>query len=120
MHAGLEVELNGTVYTANNSVALLQDVTEDNPLICRTDLIPCCKDLRRGEWFHPNGTEVPNYVGYHALYRNRDDNGEVFLRRRLSHPLSNVTMGSYCCELSTVATPYHATDLETLCVILSE
>ena len=116
--AGLEAELNGNVYTANNSVAKLQDVTENNPLTCRTDLTPCCKNLRRGEWCRPDGTKVPNKLTNHTLHRNRDDNRQVFLRRRLSRPLSQVPMGSYCCELSTVATPYPAN--ETFCVILSE
>lgn len=63
---GVYLSLNGTKY-ANNSVISITEIGETDPdlnqndgLQCITDRRPCCRfRYRVGEWFFPNGTEVP-------------------------------------------------------------
>ena len=111
----VQVELSGTNYTGNNTVLLLDDTEENtNPLICRTDLIPCCRNPGQGDWFYPNGTRVQNEGGGYGFYRTRDDNMQVFLQRRSDAPSP---MGSYCCPIPTAAS--HPEN-KTFCVFLSK
>ena len=111
----VQVELSGTNYTGNNTVLLLDDIEENtNPLICRTDLIPCCRYPKQGDWFYPNGTRVQNKGDGYGFYRTRDDNMQVFLQRRSG---TQSPMGSYCCQIPTAASHPHN---KTFCVFLSK
>ena len=60
--------LNGTTYH-NNSCVTLEDIGDDSDtaLLCMTNLTACCRAPYTGEngrglgnWFFPNGTEVPS------------------------------------------------------------
>lgn len=69
----------------NNSVVRIQDIGENgNAITCKTDLRPCCASLpnRHGEWYYPDGRVVPNFGAGEDFYRNRDDDGSVYLNRR--------------------------------------
>ena len=113
---GLLLSLRGTTYTTNNSVILLDDVgvSTSNALQCISDLSGCCLNPGRGQWYYPNGTQVPiDGTGY-GFYRNRESNGQVFLRRR-SDTISPT--GTYCCQVPTAAS---GSNDETFCAFLSE
>ena len=112
---GLYLSLRGTNYTTNNSLILLDDVGDtSNALQCISDLSGCCRDAGTGQWYYPNGTQVPtNHTG-HGFYRNRGSNGQVFLRKR-SHITSPT--GTYCCQVPTAAS---GSNDETFCAFLSE
>ena len=71
----------------NNSVVTIEEIGEnENALICRTTLRPCCNTLpnRYGEWYYPNGTIVPTSGAGYDYYRSRGDDGTVRLNRRNS------------------------------------
>ena len=60
--------LKGTIYQ-NNSLVTLEDIGERfNALLCITDLTACCRrsdtggPFSLGNWFFPNGTQVPSSV----------------------------------------------------------
>ena len=87
----------------NNSYVDIHDIEEgdDGALLCVTDLMQCChrfytaNDRALGQWFYPNGTDVPiNDYGY-DFYRNR---GHSILRLNRRNNASSPT-GLYCCEL---------------------
>ena len=112
---GLLLSLCGTNYTTNNSVILLDDVGDtSNALQCISDLSGCCLNPGRGQWYYPNGTQVPTDNTGHGFYRNRGSNGQVFLRRR-SHITSPT--GTYCCQVPTAA---NGSNDETFCAFLSK
>ena len=112
---GLLLSLRGTTYTTNNSVILLDDVGDNsNVLQCISDLSGCCLGPGRGQWYYPNGTQVPTNANGYGFYRNRGSNGQVFLRRR-SHITSPT--GTYYCQVPTAAS---GSNDETFCVFLSE
>ena len=113
---GLQVELGDTTYTTNNSAVLLEDIGEDdsNALTCLSNLPSCCRNPSVGQWFYPNETQVPVNSAGEGFYRNRGDEGQVFLRRR-STTLS--PLGRYCCQAPTNTSD---PNVETFCVILSK
>ena len=110
----VEVELSGTTYTTNNTVLLLDEIVEDtNPLICRTDLSPCCRNPFVGEWFFSNGTTIrARTESTDGWYSTRSSDREVFLHRR---PQTTTILDYYCCVIPTASN----TD-STVCVFLSE
>ena len=84
--------LNGTVIP-NHGLVLLEDIGEsDAALLCKTDLVACCRSYDTGSgplgyWFFPNGTEVPNFIiNVQGLmwdfYRNRGPSVVRMNRRR--------------------------------------
>ena len=82
----------------------------DSALQCITDRSPCCKtqDPRRGEWYLPNGAIVQESTSTTDFYRNRGDNGEVFLNR----PSTTMSpTGRFCCEV-----PDATDNNQTVCV----
>ena len=104
----LRFRLSGTVYV-NNSVIPITDIGVEGsitPLICNTDLRPCCRTPRdnsslMGEWHYPNGSVVPGNgptEGKYLFFRTRGENdGTVNLFRRNDDIIS--PFGSYCCEI---------------------
>ena len=95
LHVAVQLEL-GSTRPANNTVVLINDIGSglendgSNALVCATQRTPCCAYFfdRFGDWFYPNGTEVPRYDHYYEFYRFRRDSnyqatlGGVLLNRR--------------------------------------
>ena len=116
--SGVYLALRG-VHVANNSDINIRIIgqSSDNPngaLQCVTDRSPCCATPpnRRGEWYLPNGTLIQVTASTTAFYRNRGDNGEVYLN--LPSDVMSPT-GLFCCEVPD------ATDTDqTLCVNIGE
>ena len=80
----------------NNSIVILDDIGEsnENALLCRTNLTACCKLPSIGNWFFPNGSRVPSDDSSNtAFYRTR---GEMVIR--LKHR-GGGEEGIYSCEI---------------------
>ena len=80
----------------NNSNVNLEDIGEsdDDALLCRTNLTACYKDPSIGNWFFPNGTRVPSDDSPNtAFYRTR---GEMVVYLR--HTGGGLE-GNYRCEI---------------------
>ena len=109
------MELSGINYTANNTVLLLDSIgeEEEEALICRTDLTPCCRSPGRGNWFFPSGISVSGNRD-NNISRTRSATSEVLLHRR-NNALS--PLGRYCCEVPTASSS--GSDV-TFCVLLSK
>ena len=110
---GVYLALRGVSYD-NNSNINIRNINEssDNPngaLQCVTDKTPCCSQSPgHGAWIFPNGTLVQESTSTMAFYRDRGDNGEVFLNR------PNDVMaptGLFCCRV-----PDATGTNQTLCV----
>ena len=72
------------VILANNSVVDLDDIGEDeDALLCKTDLVNCCGTHpdQFGEFYYPNGSQIPINNHKDGFYRNRGDQ-TVRLNRR--------------------------------------
>lgn len=94
---GVYFELNGKIYT-NNSVISMMDIGEgESALLCKTDLAVCCgtPPHRFGEFYYPNGVQVPVAKQQHGFYRNRGPQ-VVRLNRREGIALPR---GRYRCEI---------------------
>ena len=116
-----------TIY-ANNSDIQITDIGTDheqspsNGLVCNTDYRPCCRyfptgrqpSVSEGEWYYPNGTQVPLLAVGAVFYRTRGlDDGTLNLFRRdidISIPI-----GSFCCEI-----PVANDTNQTLCANIGE
>ena len=111
------MELDGTVYTTDNTVLLLEDIGEgeEEALICRTDRVGCCQNPGIGNWLNPNTQNVGHASTGDDIYRSRGTgNGAVFLRRR-NNAVS--PLGTYCCRVPTAASPITPVEF---CVFLSK
>ena len=87
---------NGVVYE-NNSEIYITNVGEGSfALSCRTSLTGCCKSPPVGEWYYPDGQIVNVRRFEEDYYRNRDEEGNVYLNRRNSPQLPR---GIYRCTL---------------------
>ena len=76
--------LRGTTYQ-NNSIVTLEDIGEgDDALLCRTNLIACCRSSEgaMGNWFFPNETRVPSSGSNRDFYRTRGQMVVLMQRRR--------------------------------------
>ena len=103
--SGIYLWLNGK-FIANessvpiNSIGIFDRNTNANTALqCITDRNPCCvsQNPRLGEWYLPSGEIVQGRTSTTEFYRNRGDNGGVFLNR------PSVTMspaGRFCCEVA--------------------
>lgn len=93
----MHFENNGKIYT-NNSIISLIDVGEnEQALLCKTNRVICCgtPPNRSGQFYYPNGIQVPISKHLHSFYRNRGAQ-VVRLNRR-----AGVTspIGKYRCEI---------------------
>lgn len=96
-HAGVHFVLRGQPL-ANNSVIALADVGEiGDALKCKTNLTNCCGTVsnRFGQFYYPNGLQVPINNRRQGFYRNRGDQ-EIRLHRRSG--VSSPT-GRFRCEI---------------------
>ena len=67
-------------------------------LICKTSKVNCCANMahRFGEWYYPGGIrKVKKSTESNTFYRNRSDEGEVFLRKYANN--MEAETGIYCC-----------------------
>ena len=94
---------------ADGDTVLLSDIGEgENGLMCTTTQTDCCgqnadgvpvRDERRGEFYYPDGTQVPTRVGAGSdgLFRGR---GYQFVSfQRLSTAMMNPPTGRYRCDI---------------------
>ena len=80
---GLGFVLNGTSYPSGSTV-LRTDIGEgDAALRCTTDRAGCCTGERAGEFYYPDGTQVPVSLNdlTRTYYRNRFSGGITLNRR---------------------------------------
>lgn len=93
--------LRGETY-ANNSVVSMSKIGEgDDALLCRTDKVECCgkKPNRFGEFFDPNGEQVPTKAAGKEFYRNRGSQMVRLNRRNEASGSSSMLTGVYKCEV---------------------
>ena len=95
--------LRNTTYQ-NNSVVSLEDISEgDDALLCITDQRNCCRpaqigtDVAYGNWFFPNGTQVPSSGKQWDFHRTRGASVVRLNRRRGGEE------GIYRCEIPDTA-----------------
>ena len=90
-------ELNGKFYSNNSAVSIFDIGEGEAALLCKTNKQDCCgaPPNRFGEFYYPNGVEVPIHRREHGFYRNRGDQ-VVRLNRR-----DGVTAptGMYRCDI---------------------
>ena len=97
MHIDVSFVLNGEIL-ANNSVVDLDNIGEDgNALLCKTDLVNCCatRPDRFGEFYYPNGSQVPINIRGEGFYRNR---GNQVIRLNRREGVKSPT-GMFRCEI---------------------
>ena len=90
-------ELNGVVYTNNSAASLLEVGEGENALLCKTNRKECCgtPPNRFGEFYYPNGINVPIAKQRQGFYRNR---GENVIRLNRRDGITSPT-GKYRCEI---------------------
>lgn len=124
---GVRLLFKGKIY-GNNSLFFINEIgrTEsdfllgylpegyDSPLQCVTDKENCCRQYRIGEWYFPNGTQVPKEYHATVIYRNRDYSGNVNLNRIINTDIMPPS-GQYCCEV-----PDSTTMNQTLCAYIGK
>ena len=96
--------LRGRIYVSNSSYIDIDDIGEgdDEGLFCVTDLTHCCRvgidtrdDTVLGQWFYPNGTDVPVAGEGYDVYSSR---GPSIVRINRRNNIRSPT-GLYCCEV---------------------
>ena len=94
---GVYFEISGNVYLNNSAVPLLEVGEGENALYCKTDKEACCGNPpnRFGEFYYPNGVQVPIARQQQGFYRNR---GEQIVRLNRRQGISSPT-GTYRCEV---------------------
>ena len=95
---GITLKLKGKS-TKNDSYVSIDDIGKENgALLCLTDKRPCCVSTSTGEWYFPNGNQVPILRNVrhtnHYFYRNRDN--QVVLLNRVMDPPER---GRFFCEV---------------------
>ena len=89
----------------NDSLVDIDDIPDEVPLgfdtarttglTCVTDLVGCCLNPGRGEWYHPDGSPVTFDDGTTKFRRNRDTQRRTNLWRN-GNPMQR---GRFHCEL---------------------
>ena len=88
--------MQGKNYT-NNSVMSITDIgIGDDALLCITDKECCCgvPGYRYGQFYYPDGSQVPTKGGGNVLYRDRRDK-----MIRLNRKFGLFPIGKYRCEI---------------------
>ena len=82
----------------SGSIVLKSDIGEEAAALqCTTDRAVCCKTERAGEFYFPDGTQVPTLgtnASIRTYYRNRDS-GFIRLNRRNN----GMETGQFRCEI---------------------
>ena len=90
-------EINGKVYLNNSAIPLIETGEDTSALYCKTNKEECCGTVpnRFGQFYYPNGTQVPVFRQQQGFYRNR---GEQVIR--LNRREGNTSpIGTYRCEI---------------------
>ena len=98
-----------------NNIGIFDRNTNANAALqCITDRNPSCasQNPRLGEWYLPSGEIVRESTSTTEFYRNRGDNGGVFLNRP-SDTMSPA--GRFCCEVADATSRN-----KTVCVNIGE
>ena len=93
----------GGIHVTNNSYIAIYDIGmgDNEALLCVTDLMQCCHSKNTtvgrplGQWFYPDGRNVPIQASLSDFYRDRGHN-IVRLNRRNN---ASSPTGLYCCEV---------------------
>jgi hypothetical protein len=113
--------LKGVVYP-NNSLITVEEIghggegyESENSVKCITDRMPCCAPYpyRVGQWYFPDGSEVPPPFAARPFYRLRSGNGFVYLNRL--NPDVTDPVGQFCCAI-----PDATNIIQTLCINISK
>ena len=90
-------ELKGNRYDNNSAINILAIGEGDNALLCKTNKQDCCGTVpnRFGEFYYPNGVQVPIRGAEQGFYRNR---GDQLIRLNRRDSTSSPT-GKYFCEI---------------------
>ena len=99
--ASLGFVLNGMVYS-NGSTVLRTDIGEGAAALqCTTDKVTCCTNMngetRAGEFFFPNGTQVPLLGNTTSPYYRQRHSMSISLNRRSNIPTQPT--GQFHCEI---------------------
>ena len=98
----IQFSLNGTTYQ-NNSIVALDDIGEDDDaLFCITNLTTCCRGTNGsvlGQWFFPNGTNVPNEFISETSQPKWDFFRDRHQMTILMHRRGGGVIGIYRCEI---------------------
>ena len=109
--AGVQFIHKGQIYLNNSEIPLRVIGEGENALICKTDLVNCCgtQPNRFGEFYYPNGVQVPIRNRGQGFYRNHGEQ-EIRLHRK-----EGVTAprGRFRCEI-----PDASRDLQTIYIEL--
>ena len=100
--------LRGVSYTDGDTVLLSEIGEGENSLRCTTTQTDCCgqnadgmvaADERRGDFYYPNGTQVPTRggAGGDGLFRGRDY--QFISLQRLSTATTTPPTGRYRCDI---------------------
>ena len=95
---GIHFTIGDEVYGNNSVVSILSiGEGEDRALICRTDSTNCCRTIpnRFGQFYYPNGVQVPVLSAGQGFYRNR---GDQLIRLNRQDRATSLT-GKYRCEI---------------------
>ena len=90
-------ELKGKRYDNNSMINILAIGEGDNALLCKTNEQDCCGTApnRFGEFYYPNGVQVPIRKAGQGFYRNRGDQ-LIRLNRR---DAASSPIGKYFCVI---------------------
>lgn len=96
-NVGIYFELNGKIYLNNTAVSMSEIGEGNKALHCKTDKEECCGTVpnRFGEFYYPNGVQIPIARQQHGLYRDR---GEQIVRLNRREGIIS-PMGTYRCEI---------------------
>lgn len=113
LHVGVYLALRNQ-FIANNTEIDIRSIGlyPSGALQCITDKKPCClsQNPQHGEWYLPNGELVQGTSSDIVFYRNRGDNGGVYLNR----PTNVISpTGRFCCKV-----PDATDNNQILCVII--
>ena len=90
-------ELNGKIYYNNSAVSVSEIGEGTSALYCKTDKEECCGTIpnRFGQFYYPNGVQVPIANRQQGFYRNR---GDQVIRLNRREDIMSPT-GTYRCEI---------------------
>ena len=120
-HAGVYLELKGTVYSASSNVSITEVGEGEDALLCKTNKDDCCarSEKRFGDFYYPSGVRVPVYSHGQSFYHNKGDKVVSLNRRADSEELlassgdKPLLLGEYCCEA-----PDACGDMQRVCINL--
>ena len=97
MVLGVYFEIKGKIYLNNSALPLIDIGEGTSALYCKTDKEECCGTVpnRFGQFYYPNGVQVPIASQQHGFYRNR---GDQIIRLNRREGIMSPT-GTYQCEI---------------------